>query len=240
MKKNTYIFTLLLLVLSLASCSIDNYDAPDAQVKGSLIDEKTGELVGQDIQECGLTVVEQGFANPENQGWKVKNTGEYENDMIFAATYNIRYENGNCFPFSEDNVVLKRGGNTKDFKVTPFIRIVNSSVTRHGDKVIAKFSVEGGKPGVKLSELQLFAFSDMWVGHSVRFSLTSGTDHQSFNPSADIDSSKQYTLEIDLAKDKSSFKYTGKNYYFRIGALADVSGVGTVRFNYGPLVQIAF
>ena len=80
----------------------------------------------------------------------------------------------------------------------------------------------------------------MWVGHSVRFSLTSGTDHQSFNPSADIDSSKQYTLEIDLAKDKSSFKYTGKNYYFRIGALADVSGVGTVRFNYGPLVQIAF
>ena len=76
MKKNTYIFTLLLLVLSLVSCSIDNYDAPDAQVKGSLIDEKTGELVGQDIQECGLTVVEQGFANPENQGWKVKNTGE--------------------------------------------------------------------------------------------------------------------------------------------------------------------
>lgn len=240
MKKNTYILTLLLLVLSLASCSIDNYDAPDAQVEGSLIDEKTGELVGQDIQECGLTVVEQGFENPENQGWRIKNTGEYENNMIFAATYNMRYENGNCFPFSEDNVVLKRGGNTKDFKVTPFIRILNPSVTRQGDKIVAKFSVEGGKPGVKLSELQLFAFSDMWVGHSIRFNLTSGTDHQSFSPSVDIDSSKQYTLEIDLGKDKSSFKYTGKNYYFRIGALADVSGVGTVRFNYGPLVQIAF
>lgn len=240
MKNNTYILTLLLFVLALASCSIDNYDAPDAQVKGSLIDEKTGELVGQDIQECGLTVVEQGFENPENQGWRVKNTGEYENNMIFAATYNMRYENGNCFPFSEDNVVLKRGGNTKDFKVTPFIRILNPSVTRQGDKIVAKFAVEGGKPGVKLSELQLFAFSDMWVGHSIRFNLASGTDHLSFSPSADIDSSKQYTLEIDLGKDKSSFKYTGKNYYFRIGALADVSGVGTVRFNYGPLVQMAF
>ena len=78
-----------------------------------MIDEKTGELVGQDIQECGLTVVEQGFENPENQGWRIKNTGEYENNMIFAATYNMRYENGNCFPFSEDNVVLKRGGNTR-------------------------------------------------------------------------------------------------------------------------------
>ena len=240
MKKNTFIFSLLLFVLSLASCGIDNYDAPNAQVKGKLVDAKTGELVGQDIQECGLTVVEQGFQNPENQGWKIKNTGEYENNMIFAATYNIRYENGNCFPFSEDNVVLKTGGNTKDFQVTPFIRIVNQSVTREGNKIIAKFSVEGGKPEVKLSELQLFAFSDMWVGHSVRFSLTSGTDHQTFNPSVDIDASKQYTLEIDLDKDKSSFKYTGKNYYFRIGALADVSGVGTVRFNYGPLVKIAF
>lgn len=228
------------LLLTLASCGIDNYDEPNAQIKGRLIDEKTGELVGQDIQECGLTVVEQGFENPENQNWNIKNTGEYENDMIFAATYNIRYENGNCFPFQENDVVLKGGSNTKDFTVTPYIRILNPTIQRQGNQIVATFAVEGGKSEVKLSELQLFAFSDMWVGHSIRFALNSGTDHLTFDTPTDIDPAKVYTLTIDLDKDNASFKYTHKNYYFRIGALASVSDVGTVRFNYSPLVSIAF
>lgn len=227
-------------LLALTSCEIDNYEAPNASIHGSILDEKTGELIGTDILECGLTVVEQGFTNPENQGWKIMNTGEYRNDMVFAGTYDMRYENGNCYPFSENDVVVKKGDNTKDFKATPYIRILNPSITKNGNSVTATFSIEGGKSEVKVKELQLFAFSDIWVAHSVRFSLTSGTDAVKFDPAEDIDSSKTYTLTIDLQADEASFKYTGKNYYFRIGALADVSGVGTVRHNYSPLVSIAF
>lgn len=238
MKKITLLVSCCLFLLT--SCDIDNFDGPDASIHGSILDAQTGELIGTDIQECDLKAVEHGFANPESQSWKISNTGEYRNDMIFAATYDIRYENGNCYAFKEENVVLKKGDNAKDFKATPYIRVKNPSITKSGNTVTATFSLEGGKDEVKLASVQLFAFSDMWVGHSIRFSLASGTDAQNFDPVIAINPSTTYTLTIDLNKDASFFKYTGKNYYFRIGALASVSNVGTVRHNYSPLVVIPF
>ncbi len=124
-----------------------------------------------------------------------------------------------------------------DFKVIPYIRIKNPSITRNGDIVTATFSLEAGKPEVKVKEIQLFAFSDMWVGNSVKYTLSGGTDKATFNPTAEINSATVYSLTIDLKENGGVFKYS-KSYYFRIGALADVSGVGTVRHNYAPLVII--
>jgi hypothetical protein len=238
MKKIVLFISCCLLIFT--SCEIDNYEGPNASIHGSFLDAKTGELVGTDIQECGLTVVEQGFANPSNQNWRIQNTGEYRNDMIFAATYNIRFENGNCYSFEEKDVVLKKGNNTKNFEVTPYIRVVNPSITKNGNKIIATFSLEGGKSEVELSSIRLFAFSDMWVANSIKFDLNSGTDMEVFDPAIAINPSTTYTLTIDLDQDRNSFKYTGKNYYFRIGALASLPNVGTIRHNYSPLVTIPF
>lgn len=235
----------ILLLLScaaflLAGCQVDNYDAPDAQVYGSFLDEKTGELVGTDIENGNsIIVVEQGFENPSNQYWNIKNTGEYRNNFVFSAMYDIKFENCNFYPFSQNDVKIKKGENKLDFTVTPYIRVVNPSIVKENGKIVAKFRLEAGKSEVRLNSVQLFAFSDMWVGNSVKYSLSGGTDKQSFENIA-INSSTEYTLTIDLAENKNSFKYTGKNYYFRIGALASVSGVGTVRHNYSPLVAIPF
>ncbi len=223
-----------------AGCQVDNYDAPDAQVYGSFLDEKTGELVGTDIENGNsIIVVEQGFENPSNQYWNIKNTGEYRNNFVFSAMYDIKFENCNFYPFSQNDVKIKKGENRLDFTVTPYIRVVNPSIVKENGKIVAKFRLEAGKSEVRLNSVQLFAFSDMWVGNSVKYSLSGGTDKQSFENIA-INSSTEYTLTIDLAENKNSFKYTGKNYYFRIGALASVSGVGTVRHNYSPLVAIPF
>lgn len=222
------------------SCEVDNYDMPNAQVYGSFIDEKTGELVGTDIENGNsIIVVELGYENPSNQYWAVMNTGEYRNNFVFSATYDIRFENCNFYPFSQNSVKIKKGGNKIDFTVTPFIRVVDPSIVKNGDTITAKFKLEAGKPDVKLSAVQLFAFSDMWVGNNVKYTLSGNTDKQAFE-NVVIDPTKEYTLTIDLNANKNSFKYTGKNYYFRIGALASVSGVGTVRHNYSPLVKIAF
>ena len=78
----------------------------------------------------------------------------------------------------------------------------------------------------------------MWVGNNVCYSINGGTDRQDLGNVA-IDESVTYTLTIDTAENPNSFKYS-KNYYFRIGALASVDGVGTVRYNYSPLVVIKF
>ena len=228
-------------LLALTSCEIDNYESPNASIHGSIIDEKTGELFGMDVQDGGeLKVVELGFANPQTQSWKIMNTGEYRNNLVFAATYDIRMENNNCYAFKQEGVVVKKGDNTLDFKVTPYIRIKNPRIEKNGNQIVATFSLEGGKGNEKLSDLQLFAFSDMWVGNIVKFGLSGGTDKIAFDEPIAIDPAKTYTLTIDVAANQSAFKYTGKNYFFRIGVKASIPDVGTIRYNYSPLVEIPF
>jgi hypothetical protein len=238
MKKITI---LLGCLLAMASCSVDNYDGPNAQFHGSIKDAATGELVGTDIQEgSAIKVYEHGYTNPAAQTWNIKNTGEFRNDMVFAATYDIVFENGNFYPMNINDFVIKAGDNEHDFEVTPYIRVENPSITKNGNTITATFSLEGGKTEVKLSEIQLFAFSDQWVGNSVKYSMTGDNFRQTFSPAVAIDPSTTYTLTIDLTQNTTVFKYTDKNYYFRIGALAAVDNVGTVRYNYAPLVVIKF
>lgn len=240
--KKTFIFIFISCCLSvLTSCEIDNYDGPDASIHGKFLDEQTGELVGTDIENGNAIIVqEQGFTHPVDQRWYIMNTGEYRDNRIFAATYDVRFENCNFYPFKVDNFQVKKGDNTYDFKVTPYIRVKNSKITKSGNTITATFSIEASKPEVKVREVQLFAFSDQWVGNNVKYSLNGNNDKVGFSPSESIDPSKVYTLTIDVAENASSFKYTEKNYYFRIGALAEVSGVGTVRHNYSPLEVIKF
>lgn len=236
MKKILLLFPFF--IFALTSCEIDNYDGPDASIHGSILDEQTGELVGTDIENgSSIKVREHGFTNPADQTWVIMNTGEYRNNMIFAATYDVRFENGNFYPFEIKDFIIKKGDNIYDFKVTPYLRIKNAGIVKNGNTITATFSLEGGKPEVKLKEIQLFAFSDIWVGNNVKYTLNGGTDKTVFSPTVTIVPETKYTLTIDLTENADIFKYK-KNYYFRIGALADVSGVGTVRHNYAPLVVI--
>ena len=156
---------ILLLVscclFALTSCEVDNYDGPNASIHGSILDEQTGELVGSDMENGNaIKVREQGFSKPADQTWYITNTGEYRNNMVFAATYDVRFENGNFYPFEIKDFVVKAGDNTYDFKVIPYIRIKNSKIEKNGNVITATFSLEAGKPEVKLKEIQVFAFSD--------------------------------------------------------------------------------
>lgn len=230
------------ILFLLTSCKLDNYDGPNAKIHGRILDEKTGELVGTDIQNGSqLMVYEQGYAASEThangQTWVIKNTGEYRNDLVFAAQYEVIFQNGNFYGFNQ-MIDIKKGDNEIDFKVTPYLRVKDCSITKSGSTVTAKFKLEGGKGGEKVKEIRLFAFSDIWVGNYVKFALEGGTDKA--NPNEPADPSKEYTLTIDTQKNKSFFKYTGKNYYFRVGAQADVPGAGTIRHNYSELVTIQF
>ena len=226
-------------LLAFTACTKDNYGAPDAKIQGKFLDAATGALVGTDIQNGNsIKVVEQGFeGHNQTQTWNVKNTGEWQNDLVFAGTYDVTLENGNFYP-QKEVLVVKKGNNQHDFTVTPYLRIINPSITKSGNTITATFSLQAGKPEVKVNSIRLFAFSDMWVGNSVNYNLLGGTDRKDLGNVA-VDGTT-YTLTIDTSANSAFFKYTNKNYYFRIGALASVSGVGTVRHNYSDLVVIKF
>ena len=56
-----------------------------------------------------IKVREHGFTNATDQTWYITNTGEYRNNMVFAATYDVRFENGNFYPFEVKDFVLSQG-----------------------------------------------------------------------------------------------------------------------------------
>lgn len=238
------IFTILSCAsLLFTACQLDNYPGPDAQIYGSILDAKTGELVGTDIQNGSqLKVYDQTYpdaaaTHSNAQTWVIKNTGEYRNNLVFAADYEVVFENGNFYGFSQ-MITIKKGENKIDFNVTPYLRVKDCSITKSGDIVTAKFKLEGGKGDETVNQIQLFAFSDMWVGNYVKFAVEGGTDKASVKEP--VDPSKEYTLTIDCSKNKTLFKYTNKNYYFRVGAQASVPNAGTIRHNYSDLVVIKF
>lgn len=246
MKIHKLFFLLASLLLLAGGCDmfkIDNYEAPNASFRGSIRDAETNALVETDIQSgSAIRVYEIGW--PEGvQTWVVKQNGEFQNDMVFAAHYRVVFYDCNFYPFTIDDLEIKKGSNTHDFKVTPYIRIRDASITKQGNQIVATFKLQAGNPEVRLAAVRLYAFGDMYVGEQVKYNITNNENtntlcYQTFSPAATIDGNTTYTLNIDIPSNTNEFFKYNKNYYFRIGALASVSDVGTIRYNYAPLVVI--
>ena len=245
MKKTIYILSFFTaFAILVASCEIDNFPSPDAQVYGAIRDSVGDGLVETDIQNGSqIGAYEQGFATPELRNWVVKQNGEYRNDLVYSNTYDFVFQNCNFFPYTLKGVVIKPGANERDFYVVPFIRVVNPSITYDAStkKVNATFSLKAGKPSVQVSRVTLYVFTDIYVGEYVKKTIAAGTGVPTMNITGAnriIDPERIYNLSIDLNANASVFEIH-RNYYFRIGAQAIQSGVGTVRPNYAPAVKIA-
>jgi hypothetical protein len=241
MKKIFYIiFSVVCMMIVVVSCKKDDMAGPNATFYGAIRDSIGNGLVEQDLQSGStIEVWEQGFATPVAQYWLIKNNGEFRNNLVFANTYNIFLRNENFFPYALTDFVIKSGDNQHDFMVVPYIRIKNCVITRDqvANKIVATFNLEAGKPSVKVKTIQLYAFSDMYVGAYIKYSTAGTGFSQTFSPTSIISSGTTYTLTIDLAANPTLFK-TGRDYFFRVGAMADVTGVGTIRTNYAPYVKI--
>lgn len=235
------IIILLSALFVLVSCEIDNYEEPNAEVHGAFYDIKDGKtLIGTDILDGNsIGVYEQGFASESKQIWVIDNTGEYTNKRVFAATYRIEFLNTNFYPYEGEKMwTVNRGKNERDFLVTPFLRVINPSITYDAasDKIIAKCKIEAGGTDVTINQLRLFVFTDKWVGNRINSGIQ-GAAVLNLNGET-IDPDKEYVLSIDRNAHLDFFKYS-RNYYFRIGAQAKgPSKYGTIRHNYSPLVVI--
>jgi len=247
--KNTYYLIILLtgLLIGVTSCElfkIDNFPEPDAQVYGSIKDNVGGELVETDMVNgsvIGTYELGEYSANPELRNWYIKENGTYRNDKVFSNEYKFDFISCNFYPQTIDKMEIKPGPNEIDFTVVPYLRIKNLEITHDSpnNRILATFNIEGGKSTVKLASMELYVFTDIHVGEYIKKTLKAGTGQfkQSFSPAATINPSTEYTLSIDLAANKSVFPHN-RNYYFRVGAKADETGVGTIRSNYAPYVVI--
>lgn len=246
---------IVFIAFTLTACElfeIDNYDGPNASLNGGIRDIKTGELVETDIQN-GSRLQFQELGYPTGLLTRVvMQDGQYRDDMFFAGSYSIDFNACNFYPFKVDKIEVKKGNNSMDFEVTPYIRVQNVDIKKEGNAIVATFKLEAGKDEVRLNDVQLYVHTDIYVGDQITTftpeelseeEISQGKTNfkQVFSPVKVIDPSETYTLEIDLTKEKNAnyFKYK-RNYYFRVGAKASVSGVGTIRRNYAPYTIINF
>lgn len=230
MKKNKIHIAFLAFSLLFVSCDltdVDNYDAPNATIQGGIYDIQSNELVEQDIIDgMQIEYIEQGFENPHTQYMIVKNDGTYQNNLMFAASYTMQPVRGNFVPVNKQDITVNKGGNSVDFKVQPYIRIKNANISKVGNKIVATFNVEQTVTN-NVKQITLFAHQEPNVGW--KLNITSA--NQDIN--ATTNNSTLYTLEIDLMTNSSL--QSGKEYYFRIGALIDAS---EAKYNYAPAVRI--
>ena len=268
MKKITHIIAALLSVAAVASCDmfqLDNFDGPDAQVTGNLLDAKTGERIGiegysktsgswwsQTTTYYGaLTITEQGWKNPkdgsdvsQDQVWLVRYDGHYTNNRIFAADYKVSMKNLPVYQPDNADFTIKKGRNTLDFKVTPFCRIINPqfSYDASARKIKATFSVELGDASKanNISNVVFCCNTTTFVGSEFGNMAKddSGAKKQGNNVVAP---GEQVTLEISLDNPKNVelFRYT-QDRYLRVAAMAKGNGQNTNNvYNFSKIYKIS-
>lgn len=216
----------------LTSCELtelDNLDAPDAGLFGSVIDADTGELVEQDIIRGGeLQIWEQGIENVTPQTLNYKVDGTYKDSKLFAANYKVIPLRTNFQPI--DTILVDISGQTElDLVVIPYVRILNPSITKTDNIITATFSLEQTLFG-NVSKIGLYAGADMNVGEPVRLVRAEQNIENSVFP---LNAQEVYTLTIDVNAEIDLRE--GNLYYFRIGALYDAPNA---RFNYATAVPI--
>lgn len=210
----------------LSSCTLDNYDGPDASISGGIYDVETKELLPQDIvQGSVIEYTEHGYENPQLQTMVFKVDGTYTNNLMFSGTYTIAPVRGN-FVTAEAEEIEVSGKTKKDFFVQPYIRIKNCNIQKEGDKIVATFNLEQ-TTNDPIKKIGLYAHEGEQVGEYLRQAFV----EQNINALADP--SIQYKLEINLASTPAL--KAGKQYYFRVGALTNVA---ERKSNYVTAVRI--
>ena len=260
-----YIISSALALASFSACDmfrLDNFDGPDAQVTGRLLDVQTGEKIGVEAAttvgidwstwsyvttvECGaLVVVEQGWAGEEDQDWLVRYDGQFTNNLIFAADYTYSTKKLPCYEPENNAITIKKGPNTLDLELLPYCRIVEPEITVKKDafgnysKIVATFKVEltDATKANKVANVAFCGNTQIFVGCNYQnlASGDAGAKKKNVTPGTKV------TLEIDMNNSKNAdlFQYT-RDRYFRIAAMANGNGYNTGNnYNFSPVYRIS-
>lgn len=218
---------ILLLTIALCACELDNYEFPDAELSGRIIDAETGELVEQDIiRGTNIEITEHGYDPVSPQYLIVKNDGTYANSLLFSNMYTVQPVRGNFIPVEPQDINIS-GKTELDFEVVPYIRVKDASITKTGNSVIATFKLEQNVVN-NVRKVGLYVHPDPEVGEPLRILAVEN------DINAVVDPNQEFTLELDLPAN-SSILSTGETYFFRVGALIDA---GEAKLNYAPAVQL--
>jgi hypothetical protein len=231
MKKSKYILSILCIaiVAVLASCTeIDNYDAPDGTLSGSVIDKITGKpIITEQPQGFRIKYDEISWSDaPISQYFWGKADGTFNNSKLFAGKYAITPVEGAFVTPDTKTVDITSGGvTTVDFTVTPYISFNGVSIVKSGANVVATFTLIKNVPTSSPKDYRVFVTDKTpFVGNVVFESALSSKE----TSLADTDFGVAKVVVLDKLN-------AGKKYFIRIGARC-VNPAG--RYNFSEIVAV--
>ena len=231
MRNIKYIIAGISAAVFMVSCELDNFDGPDAQVYGAVIDAETEELIQQEIGTSGdaacVQVIEYGYAIRKVQQWKLMLNGEYRNNLVFSGTYDVIMNNGNF-------VKLDTIKGYRFDKGEPIVKKENNAI-------VATFKLQYGHRTGKAEKVALFAQSDQNPSNSFNLAhVTANIEGDDINfENNSRNANKVFTLTLDLNSDEGKKLKAGQKYFFRIGALPKDLGEGIqAKYNSSPVFEI--
>lgn len=131
MKKTLKYIYFSAIVVALSGCETDNYDGPDASLKGRVFIAGTDEQISTEngkgnmkirMKEISWTEVDQDAI--EWRELNMKMDGSYQNDKLFSGTYQIYPYQGPFYPIldADHDTIEIKGSTVKDFYVTPYLK----------------------------------------------------------------------------------------------------------------------
>jgi hypothetical protein len=258
MKKLILLIPFLMLLLT--SCEWlkqDNYEPYNASITGTFKDSSTGANVEQECKytniyggnigtpTCGyISAFELGWDYESAQIWLVKYDGSYTNSQIFSGSYRLEAKENNFYPVTKDAVAIGKGSNTVDWTVTPYIRIIDPSITFDAsvNKFKATFKCQYGDPAKAntIYKAMLCCYPDVFVG--AYLNNCSNDPEASAVATIVANGTTVNTLYINPANavNVNEFKYS-RMHYLRIAVCATGAGVNSsYKYNFSPTVGIKF
>lgn len=177
--KTIYYILILGVILSLASCEIDNYDKPDALFEGAITYE--GDTIRVAQNDVRFQLWQSGFGNEGPMDVHVAQDGSFS-ALLFKGDYRLKFIDGQG-PFKAkyvseqagDTIYLDIKGDTNmNLEVTPYYMIRNPQFNLSGNTVEASIDLQQvitGEDAKNIEHVTLYLNTTQFVSSSGDMSI---------------------------------------------------------------------
>jgi len=220
-----FIYSMAGLILLVASCKLDTYPAPNAGIKGAIIDSATGKQVPTE-QPSGIDIrlLETKYgANATPTDFWCKPDGSFENSNIFSGQYKVIPNQGAFFP-ADTALINVSGLTTVNFKVTPFLT-VTATISVGSQSVITNYVISRERVGDKIMIAKTLVSAFPSVSNIIN----------EFSASHDLSTTPDNVVLGTSYSDTITGLTSGRTYYVRVGA---ETANANNKYNYSEVVPI--
>lgn len=230
-------------MLTTSCFQLDNYDAPNAGINGTLRDKETGDIVYTEQPDgCRIELLDLSYDNPTPLYFWAKANGTFRNVALFGGDYMARPIEGPFFSVEAERITLKDITN-HNFNVVPYLKVNIQEIVYGAPgsaSVKVKYTIRrSGTPEGQQLEKKTIAEAILLCNTVPLVSRYNGGYKDENTESKVLSRSTDESIEAKVYEDEIKALQSGQKYYIRIAALSSCSSNKNLkRYNYTSIVEV--